>query len=183
MVEKHSCGNVGKLTRIAEVVTSPGFTDSYPRINPRAPFLVLGGFADFLLPSAFSNGHGAITGLANIAPVSFFYTAPEQLLNITNGGQHAVVHLFKLSEAAKNDPPILHEAQHLQGIIARADYTIAKASIAGTKYLQEKLYGYGGVPRKPLAAMDAEAGQALLGHPHTQALTILEKEIAANSGV
>lgn len=74
IVEKNSCGNVGKLTRIAEVVTSPSFNDSYPRINPRAPFLVLGGFADFLLPSAFSSGHGAITGLANIAPVSFFKT-------------------------------------------------------------------------------------------------------------
>lgn len=102
-------------------------------------------------------------------------------MNITNAGQHAIAHLFKLSEAAKKDPSILHEAQRLQGIISRADYTIAKASIAGTKYLQEKLCGYGGVPRKPLAAMDAEAGQTLLGHPHTQALIILEKEFAVNS--
>ena len=41
-----------------------------PRKNPQAQFLVLGGFADFIVPSAFVNGHGAITGLANVAPVS-----------------------------------------------------------------------------------------------------------------
>lgn len=32
-------------------------------------FLVLGGFADFILPAVYANGHGAITGLANFAPV------------------------------------------------------------------------------------------------------------------
>lgn len=42
----------------------------YPRKNANAPFLVLGGFVDFLLPSSFANAHGAITGLGNVAPVS-----------------------------------------------------------------------------------------------------------------
>ena len=66
-----SCGNVGKLTRIADVVATPEFTTLHPRKNPQAPFLVLGGYIDFLVPSAYVNGHGAITGLANLAPVSF----------------------------------------------------------------------------------------------------------------
>lgn len=44
--------------------------EQYPRKNASAPFLVLGGFVDFLLPSSFSNAHGAITGLGNVAPVS-----------------------------------------------------------------------------------------------------------------
>jgi dihydrodipicolinate synthase/N-acetylneuraminate lyase len=65
-----SCGNVGKLTRIADAVTSPTFASLHPRKNPKAPFLVLGGFIDFLVPSAYANGHGAITGLANLFPVS-----------------------------------------------------------------------------------------------------------------
>ena len=70
-VTQISCGNVGKLTRIANAVADPAFTTLHPRKNPHAPFLVLGGFTDFILPSAYVNGHGAITGLANIAPVSF----------------------------------------------------------------------------------------------------------------
>jgi len=64
------CGNVGKLTRIADAVAAPTFTTLHPRKNPDAPFLVLGGFIDFLVPSAYANAHGAITGLANVAPVS-----------------------------------------------------------------------------------------------------------------
>jgi len=70
-----SCGNVGKLTRIADVVHGSKFSTTYPRKNPNAKFVVLGGFVDFLTPSAFANAHGAITGLANFAPVcsrSFF---------------------------------------------------------------------------------------------------------------
>lgn len=65
------CGNVGKLTRICATVSEKSFAAEHPRKNPRAPFLVLGGFADFIVPGAFSNGHGAIIGLANVAPVSF----------------------------------------------------------------------------------------------------------------
>ena len=64
-----SCGNVGKLTRICATVSAASFAASHPRKNPDAPFLVLGGFTDFVLPSAYAMGHGAITGLANVAPV------------------------------------------------------------------------------------------------------------------
>ena len=64
------CGNVGKLTRIAATVADPTFNQMHPRKNSRAPFLVLGGYADIITSSAFVRGHGAITGLANIAPVS-----------------------------------------------------------------------------------------------------------------
>ena len=69
LIFQYSCGNVGKLTRIADAIAAPNFTSLHPRKNPNAPFLVLGGFIDFLIPSAFANGHGAITGLANLAPV------------------------------------------------------------------------------------------------------------------
>ncbi|KAF9265471.1 dihydrodipicolinate synthetase [Marasmius fiardii PR-910] len=155
---KLTCGNVGKLTRIAIAVSEAAFDSQYPRRNSRAPFLVLGGFIDFLTPSAYVNGHGAITGLANVAP-------------------YAITELFRLTEAAKNDLSSLAEAQRLQGIIARADYTIAKASISGTKYLLEKLYGYGGAPRRPLPPIESSVGQALWEHAHTQDLVKLEREL------
>jgi 4-hydroxy-2-oxoglutarate aldolase len=51
--------------------------------------------------------------------------------------------LFKLAELSRQDPSILPEAQRVQGIVARADFTIAKASIAGTKFLLQRVYGYG----------------------------------------
>ena len=69
VISKFSCGNIGKLSRIADAVTAASFTTLHPRKNPQAPFLVLGGFADFMVPSVYANGHGAITGLANLVPV------------------------------------------------------------------------------------------------------------------
>ncbi|KAF5373661.1 hypothetical protein D9758_000625 [Tetrapyrgos nigripes] len=153
---KLTCGNVGKLTRIADAVAAPDFT---PRKESHAPFLVLGGFADFITPSTFSKGHGAIIGLANVAP-------------------HATARLFELSTAASKDLSVLPEAQRLQGIIARGDHTIAKGSIVGTKMILEKLYGYGGLPRKPLPPMTPDAARALWEHPHTQDLVRVEREIS-----
>lgn len=156
---KLTCGDVGKLTRIAADVSAASFPFNYPRKNKDAPFLVLGGFADFLLPGACANGHGAITGLANVAP-------------------RTLVKLFQLIEASMADPTLLDEARRLQGIVARADATIAKASVAGTKYLLEKLYGYGGNPRRPLSPIEPAAGEALWEHPDTRALVDVEVSLA-----
>ncbi|OJT08184.1 L-threo-3-deoxy-hexylosonate aldolase [Trametes pubescens] len=156
---KLTCGNVGKLTRITATVSDPSFATLHPRKNPNAPFLVLGGFTDFILPSAFVEGHGAITGLANVSP-------------------YAIAKLFDLSEKSKGDTSLLPEAQRLQGIIARADYTIAKASISGTKFLLEKLYGYGGNPRRPLPPIEASVAAALWEHPHTVELVRVERELS-----
>ncbi|CAK5264686.1 unnamed protein product [Mycena citricolor] len=160
---KLTCGNVGKLTRIASAVSGASdFSSKFPRKTSTAPFLVLGGFIDFLTPSAFASGHGAITGLGNVAP-------------------HAIRKLFELSEQATTDLSVLPEALRLQGIIARADYTIAKASIAGTKFLLQKLHGYGGTTRKPLPPFPAAAGQALWEHPDTVAVVALEREFSGKT--
>lgn len=86
-----------------------------------------------------------------------------------------------MAEAARKDPSLLPAALELQGIVARADFTIAKTSIAGTKFLLEKLYGYGGLPRKPLAGIDAAAAQALWDHPHTQDIIKVEREISGKT--
>ncbi|PSR73708.1 hypothetical protein PHLCEN_2v10448 [Hermanssonia centrifuga] len=155
---KLTCGNVGKLTRICATVSQPSFATSYPRRNPDAPFLVLGGFTDFILSAAYVNGHGAITGLANVSPFT-------------------IAKLFELSEASLKDSSLLPEAQRVQGIVACADFTIAKAGIAGTKALLEKLYGYGGNPRKPLPPIEPEDAAALWEHPHTQELVELERAL------
>ncbi|PIL34090.1 hypothetical protein GSI_03801 [Ganoderma sinense ZZ0214-1] len=159
---KLTCGNVGKLTRITSTVSETSFAEQHPRQNPDAPFLVLGGFIDFVLPTTYVNAHGAITGLANVTP-------------------YAIQKLFELSAAAAKDPSLLPEAQRLQGIVARADFTIAKASIAGTKALLEKLYGYGGLTRRPLPPIEPEAVVALWEHPHTQDIVRVERELSGKA--
>lgn len=88
--------------------------------------------------------------------------------------QVACIKLFDQAQKALKDPSALPEAQRLQGIIARADFTIAKASIAGTKFLLEKLHGYGGLPRRPLPPFPTESAERLWKHPDVRALLDLE---------
>ncbi|KZW02604.1 aldolase [Exidia glandulosa HHB12029] len=164
---KLTCGNVGKLTRIAAAVAAPGFAEEYPRTNTlvpgETPFLVYGGFIDFLVPSLAAQAHGAITGLANIAPYS-------------------IAKMYELAVKAFTDPSkgsqYLAEAQELQGVIADADRTIALAGIPGTKYLLEKLHHYGGAPRKPVLRLSQKQEEALWAHPHTEAIVKLEESLA-----
>lgn len=162
-------------------MSDSSFASLHPRKNLDAPFLVLGGFADFILPATYVNGHGAIIGLANVAPVSvatisIYFNALNSQSLIYHPHQHATKKLYELSQKSLKDSSVLPEAQRLQGIIARGDFTIAKTSIAGTKYLLQKLYGYGGLPRKPLPPIEATDAEALWAHPHTQELIKLEKE-------
>lgn len=86
--------------------------------------------------------------------------------------------MFKLAESSRQDPSILPETQRVQGIVARADSTIARTSIAGTKYLLQKVYGYGGLTRKPLSEIGSDAAQALWNHPHTSDIFKLETELS-----
>jgi 4-hydroxy-2-oxoglutarate aldolase len=88
------------------------------------------------------------------------------------------VKLQELSVTALTDLSVLPAAQKLQAIVARADFTIAKASIAGAKSLLERLYGYGGVPRKPLPPISSENAERLWQHPHVQELVKTERELS-----
>ncbi|KAG8855918.1 hypothetical protein FRB91_001539 [Serendipita sp. 411] len=169
---KLTCGNVGKLTRIAATVSVPSFAQEYPRKNKDAPFLVLGGFIDFLLPSLYANAHGAITGLANLFPytIAALWAASNATLPTSSGHP---------SNAAE----LLRQAQVLQGIVARADRTVAVTGIAGTKWMMEKRYGYGGVCRRPLSPLSNQAGETLLVHRHVTDIERLEKEIEMQKGL
>lgn len=52
---KLTCGNTGKLTRVAAATASSGFA-------------TMGGSADFLLPTLIAGGQGVIAGLGNLCP-------------------------------------------------------------------------------------------------------------------
>ncbi|PVF98792.1 aldolase [Serendipita vermifera] len=165
---KLTCGNVGKLTRIAATVSVPSFAQNYPRKNKDAPFLVLGGFIDFLLPSVYANAHGAITGLANLYPRTI-----RALWDIS---------LSTLPTASTAcTPELLSQAQQLQGIVARADRTVAVTGIAGTKWILTRRLGYGGVCRKPLSAMVDADGEKLRRHPHVVDIEEMEALLEAEA--
>ncbi|EJD54313.1 aldolase [Auricularia subglabra TFB-10046 SS5] len=163
---KLTCGNVGKLTRIAAAVSKPGFAEAHPRktslLPGETPFLVFGGYADFLVPSTFARGHGAITGLSNLAP-------------------NATLRTYELAVKSLEDPvkgaTLLHEAQALQGVLANADRTIALTGVPGTKFLLQKITGYGGLPRRPVLPMDPKDEDALWNHPDVVALVQLEADL------
>ena len=159
-------------------MSAPEFTSLYPRKNSRFPFLVLGGFTDFLTPAAVAGGHGAITGLANVSPASI-----ARLFELTSKAIPSTSTFTSSSpgEYTAESVIALAEAQKLQGVAARADYTIAKAGIAGTKYLLEKLYGYGGAPRRPLPPINPEDGQRLWEHPDTIALVEVERQLTGKA--
>ncbi|KAH8107011.1 dihydrodipicolinate synthetase [Cristinia sonorae] len=159
---KLTCGNVGKLTRICSTTSQESFITAYPREGTEEPFLVLGGFSDILLTSLYANGHGVITGLGNVTPYS-------------------IAKLYEVGTASLKDPSQLSEAQRLQGIVGRADWTVANAGVAGTKYLIQRLYGYGGDPRSPLPPIDPDVAEALWNHPHVQEIVALERSLSGGS--
>ncbi|PMD55773.1 aldolase [Hyaloscypha bicolor E] len=119
---KLTCGNTGKLNRIVAATKS-----AKPQSSSTAPpFLVLGGSADFALQSLIGGGHGILAGLANIAPKSCL-----EILRLYREGK-------------------ISEAQKIQEVVARGDWTAIQGGIVSTKAGMESWLGYGGYGRSPL---------------------------------
>lgn len=119
---KLTCGNTGKLNRI--VAATKGAKPQSLSSSP--PFLVLGGSADFTLQSLIGGGHGILAGLANIAP-------------------KACIEILRLYREGR-----LAEAQKMQEVVARGDWTAIQGGIVSTKAGMESWLGYGGYARSPL---------------------------------
>ncbi|KAL8702764.1 MAG: hypothetical protein Q9201_004065 [Fulgogasparrea decipioides] len=117
---KLTCGNTGKLGRIASSV------DAATPSEDGSGFMCMGGSADFTLQTLVVGGSGIICGLGNIAP-------------------KACVKVIELYAAGKMD-----EAKKLQVVVAHGDWAAISGGIVGTKSALETYYGYGGFARKPL---------------------------------
>jgi dihydrodipicolinate synthase/N-acetylneuraminate lyase len=117
---KLTCGNTGKLNRIAHAVNAATPTDA------GSGWLCLGGSADFTLQTLIAGGSGIITGLGNVVP-------------------KACVKVYNLYAEGK-----VAEAQKLQAIVARGDWGVIAGGITGTKAALESYFGYGGYARRPL---------------------------------
>lgn len=75
-----------------------------------APFSVLGGASDYLVPSLSIGASGCITGMCNIAP-------------------RLVMQVYNLWRSGKHD-----EAMKLQGVLSRGEWPLGKGQINGVKY-------------------------------------------------
>ncbi|MCJ1373081.1 hypothetical protein MMC20_004308 [Loxospora ochrophaea] len=117
---KLTCGNTGKLNRIAAATRAVTPSDR------GSGFMCMGGSADFTLQTLVGNGSGVICGLGNVAP-----KACVQIVDLYAQGQMA-------------------EAKKLQAAVARGDWAAISGGIVGTKSGLQTYFGYGGFARKPL---------------------------------
>lgn len=81
--------------------------------------------------------------------------------------------------SSSSDAAMLEKAQQLQGLVARADYTISRTGIAGTKAILNKFHGYGGNPRRPLLPFGEAETDKLWDCEEVQEMVKLEEEAAS----
>jgi dihydrodipicolinate synthase/N-acetylneuraminate lyase len=96
---KLTCGNIGKITRLAA------------DFNPKQ-FAVLGGASDYLVPSLIGGGSGCVTGVANIFPKSV-----AKLYNLYQEG--------KIQDAVKFQGVLAHGEKACKLGIAPTKYAAA----------------------------------------------------------
>lgn len=123
---KLTCGNTGKLARIASSVHAA------TPASQGSGWMCMGGSADFTLQTLIAGGSGIITGLGNIVPKT-------------------CVRLFELYAQGK-----VEEAKRLQAVVARGDWAVIGGGVVGTKAGLESWYGYGGIARRPLPRASLE---------------------------
>ncbi|KAI9755188.1 MAG: hypothetical protein M4579_004384 [Chaenotheca gracillima] len=123
---KLTCGNTGKLNRIAAA------TFACTPSDVGSGFMCLGGSVDFTVQTMVGGGSGTIGGLGNIAP-----KACVKVMDLINAGN------FK-------------EAKKMQAVVARGDWAAIQSGVVGTKSALETYFGYGGVARRPLPPPTAE---------------------------
>lgn len=135
---KFTCGNTGKLTRVARAMKNTITPKSpYPETNSSsdpsaAPYVAFGGMADFTLQTLISGGSAIIAGGANVLP-----RVCVRIFDLWGKGQVA-------------------EAIELQKVLSTGDWVLTKAAIPGTKSAIQSYYGYGGYPRRPLRRLADE---------------------------
>jgi len=121
---KFTCGNTGKLTRVALA------TNAKTPFSEGSGYMAFGGMCDFTAQTLVSGGSGIIAGGANVMP-------------------KVCVKIWNLYTEGKRD-----EAFELQKVLSKGDWVLTKAAIAGTKSAIQSYYGYGGHPRRPLKRLD-----------------------------
>ena len=117
---KFTCGQTGKLTRVASV------TNACSVKSQGSGWMAFGGIAEFTVQTAASGGSGMIVGGANVMP-------------------KLCVRVWSLWASGEYE-----KAMELQKVLSKGDWVLTKSAIAGTKAAIELEFGYGGFPRRPL---------------------------------
>jgi L-threo-3-deoxy-hexylosonate aldolase len=131
---KFTCGNVGKLARVATATSS--LSEVYQ--SGRSKYMAFAGIADFITPSLTVGSSGAIVGAANVFP-------------------RACVNVYNLFVAGKHE-----DAMEAQAQLAMADWSLTKRAIPGFKAILQHYHGYGGNPRQPMDKLCSNAAQELI---------------------
>lgn len=141
---KFTCGNTGKLGRVSAAFQGGKVKGSGDRANgssvatSRSEFLCYAGSGDFLLPALSIGAVGIIGGIANVAP-------------------KAVIKMYEAFRDGRRE-----EAEELQRVIARGDWTAIQSGIIGVKVCLQEYDGYGGWARKPLPRPEGEQRQSIV---------------------
>lgn len=144
---KLTCGNTGKLNRIASATRKMA-----KHWDPERPeFLVLAGSADFSIQALVAGGHGILAGLANIAPRACIRT----------------IELYRAGDVAA--------AQEMQEIVSDGDWTAIQGGVVGVKAGLDAWMGYGGFCRSPLPKPSPE--QTKRWKEGFRSLIMLEKSL------
>ncbi|KAL1835833.1 hypothetical protein VTJ49DRAFT_6023 [Mycothermus thermophilus] len=128
---KFTCGNTGKLTRVALVARAKTPWDQ------GSGYMAFGGMCDFTVQTLASGGSGIIAGGANVMP-------------------KVCARVWNLYVEGKRE-----EAAALQRTLSKCDWVLTKSAIAGTKQAIQSYFGYGGHPRRPLKRLDAASVAAI----------------------
>lgn len=132
---KFTCGNVGKLARVAKATSA--VSEVFPSSPIGAPYFAFSGIADFITPSVEVGGSGAIVGAANVFP-------------------RACVQAYMLAVQGKRQ-----EAMEAQLRLAVADWELTKRAVPGFKAILDKWCGYGGEPRRPMPPLTSSGKSQL----------------------
>ncbi|KAK2744636.1 hypothetical protein FQN57_004241 [Myotisia sp. PD_48] len=120
---KFTCGNSGKLARVARAVQK-GTVKAGEELGRET--MLFAGIADFLTPALSFGGAGVIAGGANVFPKT-------------------CVRVYNLYAEGK-----IAEANALQLELAEADWALTKLNFPGSKIILEHFYGFQGAPRQPV---------------------------------
>lgn len=138
---KFTCGNTGKLGRVAAASKmgnkTKGSTNGSHSAAPSG-FLCFAGSGDFFLPALTAGAAGVIGGIANVAPKT----------------------VVKLYEAFRDGR--LEEAQEIQEVLGRGDWAAIKSGVLGVKMCLQEYEGYGGWARKPLPRPEGETRKQIV---------------------
>lgn len=151
---KFTCGNTGKLARVAADFTGapvPSASADEAYANDYPDFLCFAGSGDFLTPAMAAGAAGVIPGIANVAPAT-------------------VVKLYRsLAKGQGGD-------QALQKVLGRGDWAAIQSGAVGVKVALQEYFGYGGWGRKPLPRPEGERRSEIV--EGFRELVELEKSLA-----